>query len=227
MPGIASIVASSTANRTLALIDATKTVGGVNTTTYYPAGGAYSGNNIRSVCTTDGTGFWTGGTGSASNSGVRYLAFGSTTSAGTQLSTTPTNTRWVNIFDNQLYVSSSSSTFQYVLKVGTGIPTTNGQTISNLPGFPTSGGNSYSYVFLDRDPAVPGVDVVYIADQSLGLVKYSFNGTTWTSRGSLSGNATGLTGFYNCTNNNVELYLKVRLLICYLLFFVPIPLGTI
>jgi hypothetical protein len=36
---------------------------------------------------------------------------------------------------------------------GTGIPTTAGQTTTNLPGFPTSGGSPYGFFFADLDAA--------------------------------------------------------------------------
>ena len=75
------------------------------------------------------------------------------------------------------------------------IPTTSGQATTLFAGSP----NAYAFVLLDRDPSVAGPDTLYIADQNSsgsggGLVKYSYNGTTWTARSTAPGTLTGLTG---------------------------------
>ncbi|MCX6043718.1 MAG: ExeM/NucH family extracellular endonuclease [Chloroflexi bacterium] len=49
-----------------------------------------------------------------------------------------------------------------------------------------------------------GVDTLYIADQTAGLQKYSFDGATWTARGALAGVVTGLTG--GISGSSVTLY---------------------
>ena len=125
---------------------------------------APDGNNVRSAASIDGTSFWvTGGAG-----GVRYAsALGATTS--TQLSTSGTNFRQVAIFPtpaNQLYVSSSSGATIRLGTVGSGTPTTPGQTISNLPGFPVTG-SPYAFSFLDVD-GNGAVDTLYVADDTAG-----------------------------------------------------------
>jgi hypothetical protein len=218
--GTTGVVATAGLNRVIARVDNTKTAVGINTTTVFPTTGgstAYTANNMRSVVSNDGNQFWTGGTAS-SDGGVRYVLLSNTTTGGTQLSTTVTNTRVVNIFNGQLYVSASSGAFQSAALVGTGLPTTNGQTITQQTGLPASGQNALGYLLLDRDPAVPGVDLLYVADQSStavgGILKYSWNGTTWTARGSLTGTGingtTGIIGFYNCNTSSVELYVTVN-----------------
>lgn len=85
--------------------------------------------------------------------------------------------------------------------VGTGLPTTAGQTATLLTGFPTAAGPSaYQFVALDRDASVAGVDTIYYADDRAtssggGLYKYSFDGATWTARGAINTfSARGLTG---------------------------------
>src|ERR1043165_7636228 len=61
---------------------------------------ASSAGNIRSATSVDGTRFWTSG----STQGPRTIAFGATTA--TVISTTNTNTRQINVFAAQLYISS-------------------------------------------------------------------------------------------------------------------------
>lgn len=151
-------------------------------------GDAYSANNIRSVFTTDGADIWTAGTAS-SGGGVRYTTLGATTS--TQLSTTITNIRVVNIFNGQLYVSSSTGAFQGVSAVGTGIPTTSGQTITSLAGMPSTA-SSYDFHFANAS-------TLYIADDRTsaagGLQKWTFDGSSWSLQYTLSsGTNIGLRG---------------------------------
>jgi hypothetical protein len=211
-PGTADVAASTTDfNRVIARIDA---AGAVNTSTSFTAapGNAYVRNNIRGVVTEDGTAFWASGTSTTTTGGVRYITFGQDDVAGTQISTTITNTRSINIFNGQLYTSTQSGAIR-LATVGTGLPTAAGQTITNLNGLPTTGFSAYGFVFFDRDPAVAGADLVYITCHSnipadAGLYKYSFDGTTWTARGSLQTNAIvqSLAGFINC-GGQAELFI--------------------
>jgi hypothetical protein len=166
-----------------------------------------STNNPRGAVSTNGTDIWvSGGAG-----GVRYATLGSTTS--TQLSTTVTNVRSVNIFGGQLYVSTSSGLTVRLGTVGTGTPTTSGQTITNLPSFPTSG-SPYQYYFADLDGA-PGLDTVYVADDTnatSAIQKYSLVGGNWTLNGNITvgsggSGCRGLTGRSNAQlNSTVVLY---------------------
>jgi hypothetical protein len=198
--GIASTT-SSTVNRIAARVDAS---GVIDTTTRINA--LLSGNNARSAVTNDGTQFWVGG---AAN-GVVAIPFATT--GGTSILASPSNVRVVNIFGGQLYGSSSSGAFVNVYTVGTGLPTTAGQTATSLPGMPTSTGPSpYAYVLLDRNSGVPGLDTLYVADDraapSGGIQKWTFNGTTWslvtTFQPSATAGARGLTAF--TTGSNVTL----------------------
>jgi hypothetical protein len=166
--------------------------GSINTTTLLTD--AYVSSNFRSVASTNGTDLWlSGNAASAANGGVRYTTLGSTTS--TQLASAPTNTRAIGVFDGQLYVSASSGTTR-MATVGTGLPTTAGQVISNLPGLPTTG-SPYGFFFADLSAAVPGLDTLYIADEGAGILKYSLLGGTWAANG-IAGAAAdtfrGLTG---------------------------------
>lgn len=156
--------------------------------------------NIRSATSTNGIDLWA----TSSSSGIRYVTIGGSTSV--QLSSSPTNIRQTNIFNGQLYISSGATGFR-LATVGTGIPTTNGQTTTNLPGYPTGSGSPYGFFFADLSAAVEGVDTLYVADDATGLLKYSLVSGTWTSNG-LIGSSTdayrGLTGVVNGTT--VTLY---------------------
>src|SRR5215470_11129777 len=195
-PGTASVAGTTSAsvNRVVGSVDA---AGNVDTTTTINA--AFSGNNIRGATSVDGTHFWVTG----ATSGVEFVAQGSS-SAGSAISTTFTNLRAVEIFDGQLYVSSGSSTLR-LGTVGAGEPTTSGQTTTNLPGFPTTG-SPYEFFFADLSAAVPGVDTLYVADDSLGIEKFSLVGGTWVANGAVeaSGAYRGLTG--GVSGTTVTLY---------------------
>jgi hypothetical protein len=195
--GTASITssASSSINRVAGRIDA---AGNIDTTTALTD--FSTGSNPRGVSSTNGTDLWvTGGAG-----GVRYSTLGSSTS--TQLSTTVTNLRGVGVIGGQLYISSASGSFR-LATVGLGAPTTAGQTITNLPGFPTSTTSPYSFLFADLNPTLPGVDTVYVTDDtSLGnILKYTLSGGTWSATGSISASLIrGLTGVVS--GSSVTLY---------------------
>ena len=130
---------------------------------------------------TNGADLWVaGGAG-----GARYPAFGSTTS--TQLASSPTNLRQLRIFGGQLYTTSGSGTFR-LASIGTGLPTTSGQTITNLPGLPNSTGSPYGFFMADLDATVAGMDTLYIADDgaAAGILKYSLVAGTWVPNGVLA-----------------------------------------
>lgn len=191
-------------NRVIGRIDL---LGNINTTT--SLGDAYNGSNIRSVTSSDGVNFWTGGNGGSgqgSSAGARYTTLGSTTS--TALHSTTTNVRVVNLFNGQLYADSSSSPFLGVGTVGSGMPTTSGQTYSELPGFPTSGTHS-SYDFWFKD-----ANTLYVADDGSaanggGIQKWTLSAGTWSLAYTLGNNGTtttavrGLAGTVDGSGNAV------------------------
>src|ERR1051326_5659150 len=170
---------------------------------------AYNGSNIRSVTSTDGINFWTGGNGGSgqgATAGTRYTTLGSTTSTG--LHSTTTNVRVVNIFNGQLYADSASGTFLGVGTVGTGTPTTSGQSYTELPGMPTSGTHS-SYDFWFKDG-----NTLYVADDGSaasggGIQKWTQSGGTWSLAYTLLNNGTtttsvrGLAGTVDASGNAV------------------------
>jgi hypothetical protein len=186
VPAASSLTASASAtvNRTVAIIDQAENINTSTALTDFS-----TGSSPRAAITTNGTNIWVaGGAG-----GVRYTTLGSTTS--TQLSTTVTNMRTLNIANNQLYTSTGSGSIR-VATVGTGLPTAAGETITNLPGFPTTG-SPYQFVLLDMDAGVAGPDVLYVADDAAGIQKYSLVGGNWTLNGTMGTGADtyrGLTG---------------------------------
>ncbi|OLR92038.1 hypothetical protein BJP25_24500 [Actinokineospora bangkokensis] len=182
--GTASVATSTSAavNRVLAKVGGD---GALDTSTAVTD--AFSGNNVRGATSADGSGYWAvGGT-----SGLRYVPAGG--GASTQLAATPTNIRAVTAAGGQLFFSTGSGT--------TGVysvpqATTSGQT----PVLVAPSASPYGVVALDRDATVPGVDTLYVADDtsaSGGVLKFSSDGTSWTARGSFRPNgsaARGLTG---------------------------------
>ena len=207
LPGTAGVAtaAPTTVNRVVGVIDMNANI---NTTTILTD--AYNGSNIRSAITTDGTSIWTGGnagSGNGATAGVRYTTLGSTTT--TQINPTSSNMRVVNIFNGQLYVSSSTGTFLGVSSVGSGEPTGAASgPISLLPGMPTSGTHS-SYDFWFKDSST-----LYVADDGAvasggGIQKWTLSAGTWSLAYTLLNNGTtttsmrGLTGTLDGSGNAV------------------------
>lgn len=177
-PGTASVATTTTADvyRLVARVDV---AGTVDTSTSFST--AESGANPRSAISVDGSGVWLAG-----SANVWYGLFGAATQSGTIVLQTPANVRWLGIFGGQLYGSSGSGAYTNVFSIGTGLPTTVGQTATSLPGLPTSGASPYGFVLFDLDPGVPGNDRLYLADDAAGIQKWTFDGTTWTETGSLN-----------------------------------------
>jgi hypothetical protein len=164
---------------------------------------AFTSNTIRSAASVDGSAFWVAGVGNSA--GLRYAAAGASTSSS--LSTTVANIRAVRIARNNVYFSTGTGTPGIYL-LGPASNTSTGQAATLLIG--TGAGTSpYSFVLLDRDPTVLGIDAAYIADDSNGISKWAFNGSTWANVGTISTSARGLTGTLN-PNGSVTLYATTR-----------------
>lgn len=195
-PGTAGIVTTTnsgtTNNRLVARIGAD---GSVDTNTRI--NDAFSGTNIRTAVSTDGSAFYVSG----GNSGIRYVPFGNS-SATTALSTSAVvNFRILGIHGGNLYATSAANANYGINQIGTGLPTAAGAAVTLLPGFPTTSGSSpYGFYFADLSTTVPGLDVVYVTDDAStgGLQKWSLVGGTWTLNGTIGGSTTallrGLTG---------------------------------
>jgi hypothetical protein len=168
-----------------------------------------SAGRPTSAITTNGTDIWTAGSGTSATGGPRYTTVGSTTSVqlAAPLSST-TNNNCIGIAGGQLFVSRTSS--ELILgSVGTGLPTTGGQTVTNLPGLPISG-TLGQFVFADMDPGIAGVDVLYVANANAstgGLYKYSLVGGNWTQNGIIGSGADAFRGLTAViTGSTVTLY---------------------
>ncbi|WP_373717273.1 PEP-CTERM sorting domain-containing protein [Roseateles sp.] len=199
-------VASSTAASVTRVVGVVGANGSVNTTT--GLGNNFDKNNIRSAVSTDGNQLWVAG----ATTGVVATTVGSTGN-GTVVSSTVTNNRQLEIFNGQIYVGNSSGNGLHYATIGAGTPTNSGNVMNALPGLPTGTNASSPYAFFmaDLNPNVAGLDTLYVADDGLngngGLQKYSFNGTTWSLKGTVGSAATlrGLTGSVNA-NGSVSLF---------------------
>ena len=201
----AGIVAASGYNRIIGMYDnsATASFPASYSSSSTAPKGFYIGSNFRSAVTNDGTGFWTAGSGT--NGGIVYIPSGTTsattsTSGVIQLNTTYTNTRTVEIFNNQLY-GNASSTYVNPFTIGSGLPASTSQSFTSLGC--SNSTNGYSFVMFDRNrDGTP--DLIYIADFTNGLVKYYLNSSNvWTAAGKIAGVLTGITGYLNCSNQPV------------------------
>ena len=171
----------------------------------------FDGNNVRSAITLDSTGYWVSGAGSGTG-GLRYAAAGSTGASSVLVANVGSNNaRVANISNSVLYVSSQSGANVGINRIvdgssNTGLFTTSGNTAQVVNGLSSSNvPNPFNFVFLDRDASIQGNDLLYIADNANGLLKFSFNGSTWTARGSYTGNLQGLTASVN-NSGQVDLY---------------------
>jgi hypothetical protein len=173
-------VSSAAGPRVIGRVDATGAIDTSSSTT------SFGTSNIRGATTTDGSGFWSVG----SSAGVVFVALGAS-DVGTIVSNTVTNNRVVHIYGGQLYTSDASGTTVRIGSVGTGTPTTTGNAITNLPGFPATGGSPDSFFLADLNGGVPGVDTLYVADDgsagllstSGGVKKFSLVGGSWVFNG--------------------------------------------
>jgi hypothetical protein len=178
----AGVTVSSVAglSRSLGLVDFNGTISNVTAVTNNPGN-----TQIASTITDDGSNYWIGG-----GNRVEYVPGGSSTATAIVTLTSPSY--GVAISQGQLYASTTNVT-QALIKIGTGLPTTSGQTVTAVPGIPDRT-NPRQFAFADLDPAVPGMDVLYLASQSStggGIQKYSLVNGNWMLNGTV-----GLTADY-------------------------------
>ncbi|MEI6823218.1 MAG: hypothetical protein WCL51_14905 [Bacteroidota bacterium] len=168
--GVTGIVATTAAatNRKLLRIDNALNIVPVTSAT------AFSGNNIRSGVFYNNN-YWAAGTGStAGTNGVQYFGTGTPV----QVSSTVTNVRSINIFNNQLYFSTGSGTVG-IYSVGTGMPTITAQTSTSI--IASTGTSPSPYGFAINATG----DVCYVADDRStanggGIIKYTKTGGVWS-----------------------------------------------
>lgn len=185
--GTSKVASSTTASREIGQADAQ---GNISIASVLDS---YGGNNIRSAVSVNGSSFFTGGP-DATTGGARYVVGNTSTGIATGA-----NTRQVNIFNNQLYYSTGSGTAG-IYALGSGLPT--GTATGSLIAKSSS---PYAFYFADLNSSVAGVDTLYVADDSVGIEKFSLAGGTWSLTGTISAsNVRGLTGVV--TSSGVQLY---------------------
>lgn len=190
-----SAASAAAINRVVGRIDA----GGVIDTTT-AINNAFSGNNVRSATSTNGIDIWLSGTATPdAEKGVFYVPLGGT-------SATPVvngfATRNVAIYDGQLYAGTTANrtpALTTIFAVGSGAPTAavaGDPSSGNLTGLPTSNnGSPNQFAFADLSPSVPGLDTLYVADDTgAALRKYSLVGGTWTLNGTIGAGSADYTG---------------------------------
>jgi hypothetical protein len=184
-------------NRSVGLVDFNRTINNVNVITNNPATVP-----INSAVSDDGTSIWLAG-----GTSVEYLVNGSGTSSS--VSTLPSSDFSISISEGQLYASTNNNSSPLV-QVGTGLPTTSGQSFTNVAGIPART-RPRQFAFADLDPNVPGADVIYLASQNPlapgGIQKYSFVNGTWVSNGQIGTTAEGYSGLtIKVSGNDVMIF---------------------
>jgi hypothetical protein len=170
---------SAAVSRVIGRIDSNGAADTSTTTT------SFSANAIRSAVSSNGIDFWFGG----ASTGVVYNQLG-TSGAGTLISSTITNNRVLNIFNNQLYAAhASGTTLPRIGTIGTGLPTTLA-SFTGLPGYIINAGSNYGFYLTDLDTGVAGLDTMYVADDGAsagstggGIKKFSLVAGSWTYNG--------------------------------------------
>src|SRR5262249_36296761 len=121
----------------------------------------FSGNNIRGAATDDGSRIWAAGA-----TGVVYAPFGSTL-ANQQAQLLTLNTRFIGIASEQLYASTAAMMVNHnVFSIGTGLPTTAGQTTTEINVAGTANASPYGFAFFDLIAGGSGPDTLYVCDDS-------------------------------------------------------------
>lgn len=164
--------------------------------------GATTANTIRSATTvgsTTGSAVWIGNSARVSYNGSGLGTSGGTTQIDAR------NSRQVNVANNVVYASNGSTAItEKVQSYGT-LPT--GATTPTPVVSLATGDAVNGFALFDVDPGVAGPDTLYaLSTVASQLIKYSFDGSTWTARGSISSvAAANLTGVVN--GSSVTLYL--------------------
>jgi hypothetical protein len=183
-----------TAARVVAILDAD---GNLDTRTGFSDG---SGQPLRTAAVTDSATVYIAY--GASGIGLKHASLPTVASSTpkTRTGTTifPTiSLKKIAVYEGQMYFTQNTTNYAKVMKLP-GLPG-KATTPTALPGLPlqVSGGPQPSgFVMFDVNPNVPGMDLLYYTDDPASggtasvLNKYTFNGTTWTARGTYT--VTGL-----------------------------------
>lgn len=130
-----------------------------------PLSGAYSGQNIRSGFASGSTAWFTG-SGTAAGNGLTYY---DSSSASTIQGV---NSRVLGYFNGDLFYSTGSGTqgiYHYA-----GLPTTATTSSAFLTGVAGQGTSPYDFFFS------PDGNALYVADDAIGVQKFTKSGSTWT-----------------------------------------------
>ena len=153
----------------------------------------------RSVVSMDGSEFWMVG----SKGGVRHAPLGATGSI--LLNNDAADPSHLGLFGGWLYLSTDGSSPR-ISSVGTNLPTTAGQSLNGLPGFPNVGSPD-GFHLADLSSAVPGFDTLYVADDTIGLMKFSLVNGFWVSNGTIGEDTDDYRGLaVKRTSNGVVLF---------------------
>lgn len=144
---------------------------------------SFAGDNFRGAAKAAGTDdYWT--TGNAANNSNRGIWYFGNTAVDAQVhNSTFSNTRAVNVFNGNLYGTTSTDFFQ----VGTGLPKTANTTATSL--LAPSGASLYAFSIN------PAGNVAFLADDGTGGIrKLTKTGNTWSQAYQISGTGSrGLT----------------------------------
>lgn len=183
-------------NRSIALVDFNGAVKSVTVITNNP-----NTVPINSAISDNGTNLWLTGGGA-----VESLPAVSSTST---LITAVASSFNLNSTRGQLFASTNINASP-IIQVGTGLPTTAGQTTSTLPGLPLRT-RPRQFAFADLDQAIAGPDVLYLASQNPlspgGIQKYSLVNSTWVANGQVGTTAESYTGLtIKVSGNTVTIF---------------------
>ncbi|MBM4011580.1 MAG: hypothetical protein FJ286_09405 [Planctomycetes bacterium] len=158
----------------------------------------------RSATTVDGSRYWL-----ATSTGVRYVP--TPIASSTSVLIDSRNSRQVNLADNVLYATNGSTgTAAKVQSYGT-LPTVSTTPTPLVTTLTTDAMNGFA--LLDLDAGIPGVDTMYtLSTVSSQLLKYSSNGTSWLTSGSIASsgidlaatNVGGAVTLYLTTGSNLR-----------------------
>lgn len=180
-PPYTGLIAFNTAVAAPRVITRVALTGAIDATTVLNdtlSGGGGLAGNIVSVATIDGTAFWASGDGAQiANRGICYATLGASSSI--QVASVPNATRVADIFAGQLFATTLWVPLIGVDSIGTGVPTTPGQTGTMLNGMPSTDGSVQPWDFWFADAST-----LYVADARTngagGIQKWTKVGTTWT-----------------------------------------------
>jgi hypothetical protein len=160
----------------------------------------FTSNTYRSVVPVSATTFYCAGT-ATSTGGVWY--FDGTTF--TQIYNAQNNVRNLEIFNGNLYVSVGAGTARGVYQIGTGLPTTAGQTATLQFSNDQANGSVYNFSIS------PDGCTAYLADDGAssgslaGITKFTNSGGVWSSvlTYTTSGSTRGLVVDYSGSNPKI------------------------